>query len=102
MITLVQTTSDKKSELEQIGQALVKSRQVACCQIDGPVSSTNHWEGDVEHTQEYRMTLKTTASHVPSIIETITKQHSYDLPEIIHYQVETTADYEAWVKAETS
>src|SRR5215216_2035748 len=102
MITIMQTTSDTREELDELGQALVEQHLIACSQVEGPISSTNVWDGEVQSTEEYRITLKTTAACVADVETHIKEHHSYDLPEIISYEVTASTEYQKWVESETS
>jgi periplasmic divalent cation tolerance protein len=102
MITLIQTTSDSRSELDELVQALVELRLVACGQVEGPITSTYVWEEEVKSAEEFRLTLKTVSEHMAAIEAYITEHHSYDLPEIISFEVTVSSEYQKWVEEETS
>lgn len=102
MITLIQTTSDNRAELDQLAEDLVEQRLVACGQVEGPITSTYVWEEEVKTTEEFKLTLKTTANHAAAVETYIKENHSYELPEIIIQEVASSHEYQSWVEVETS
>lgn len=102
MITLIQTTSDSRAELDELAENLVLARLVACGQVEGPVASHYVWEEEVKNSEEFKVTLKTTSEHAAAVETYIKENHSYDLPEIISFEVIASVEYENWVKEETS
>lgn len=102
MITIIQTTSQSKQELEKFVDYLVEHNQVACGHIEAAVSSVYVWEGEVKHSDEYLVKMKTTTDKRDGAIDYIKTHHSYELPEIIWWEVNATPEYEAWVKSETT
>ncbi len=102
MISIVQTTSDTRAELDELAGSLVFKRLAACGQVEGPFTSAYIWEEEMKTGKEYRLTLKTTSGHIAAIETYIKENHSYDLPEIISFQVVASKEYENWVVAETS
>ena len=101
MITIIETTSDDKQELIKAATDLVNRNLAACCQITGPFTSVNHWSGKMQHTQEYRIAIKTIADHLEVIKKYLSDNHSYDLPEITWGEHQTTPEYQNWVEEET-
>jgi periplasmic divalent cation tolerance protein len=101
MITIVQTTSDTRAELDTLAENLVLARLAACGQVEGPITSHYVWEEEVKNSEEFKLTLKTTAGHLASVEAYIKENHSYDLPEIISFEVSASPEYENWVKDET-
>lgn len=102
MITVIYTTSDKKEELEDLAHKLVDERLAACRQIDGPITSINNWDGKREASEEFRMSIKTSTCAAKGAVEFVEANHSYDIPEIIVLEAESSADYQKWVEEETS
>lgn len=102
MITIIQTTSDTRAELDELAQNLVLARRVACVQVEGSITSHYVWEEEVKNSEEFKLTLKTTPEHVAAIEVHIKENHSYDLPEIITFEVSASAEYQKWVEDETS
>jgi periplasmic divalent cation tolerance protein len=103
MAIMITTTSDDKSELEQIATFLVEDRLAACCQIVGPITSVYRWQAGFERTQEWMCQIKTEDSLYDAVEIAIRQQHHYDEPEIIATQiVRGSAGYLKWLSENVS
>ncbi len=99
---LITTTSGDHNIAEQIAAELIDRRLVACAQVSVPVKSIYRWEGAVEFTEEVVLQLKTTASHVVAVQQTIERLHPYDVPEVIVVPIIGGSDsYLEWIRDET-
>ena len=76
--------------------ALVESGLAACAQRS-QIASTYRWDGDVESNDEWRIQCKTDATRKGALIAAILDDHPYDVPMILAFSAETSADYAAWV-----
>ncbi len=87
------------SELAQsIAEGLVTERLAACVQISGPIKSIYQWEGKLEKSEEWTLTIKSTLAKYQLIEERIKELHSYDTPEIIATEIaEISEDYGRWI-----
>ncbi len=95
------TTTATRQQAEQIGQALVARRLAACAQISGPITSIYRWNGNVETSDEWRLTIKSMRSHFPAVSALITELHDYDVPEILGTSVDAISpEYRDWLLAE--
>ena len=100
---LVFTTTASRDEARKIARALVERKLAACVQIGGPIESVYRWQGNVETAEEWRCTIKTTASQYPAVERTIRELHSYETPEIVVVPIETGSEqYLAWLRAEST
>jgi periplasmic divalent cation tolerance protein len=79
----VQTTVAEQADAERIAAALVAKRLAACVQVSGPIESTYRWKGQIETSQEWICTIKTTRKAFRAVEQAIRKLHSYERPEII-------------------
>jgi periplasmic divalent cation tolerance protein len=79
----VTTTVPSPELAELIARALVEERLAACVQVQGPVSSTYRWEGEVQQATEWYCHAKTTPARLDQVIERIRRLHPYATPEII-------------------
>jgi periplasmic divalent cation tolerance protein len=72
----------------------------ACVNILGPVSSVYHWEGEVENAEEFLLLIKSTEALFIPIQEAIRELHSYQVPELISFSIESGLDsYLDWIAA---
>ena len=102
MITILQTTSSDKKELEKMLDHLVETNKAACGHVEEAISSVYVWKGEVNHSDEYTVKIKTTTKRRDEIIKYIQTNHSYELPEITWWEVNAIPEYEEWVENQTS
>lgn len=97
----VVTTTDTKDKALAIASALVEKRLAACGQVSGPIESTYWWQGMLQWSTEWRVTLKTTRAVFPRVEAAIRAIHPYQVPEIVATPIVAgSADYLDWVRDE--
>ena len=102
-IIQVATTTGNREDAQRIAAELVDKRLAACVQLGGPITSFYHWEGKLETSQEWMLTVKTTRELYDRVEETIRGLHLYDVPEILATPVVAGSDaYLSWVVAEVA
>ena len=102
-LVCVVTTVASGKEAERLARSMISQSMAACVQIDGPIISHYRWAGEVQQTNEYRLTIKTTQLAWPRLQEMIAKDHPYDEPELIQLHIDdATAGYAGWVIEQTS
>lgn len=100
-ILCVTTTLPSKESADALADALVRKRLVACVQVQGPISSTYHWRGMLEHAEEWLCVVKTDGKHFDLLKTAILEQHTYDEPEIVATEIVAgSATYLAWLRQE--
>lgn len=98
---MVHTAFDNKEEAENVTNVLLEGRLASCCQMMTIVSSY-HWKGNIEHTEEYLLQIKTKRNLFEEVRDTIIKLHSYETPEISMYAIEGgSIQFLDWIEAET-
>lgn len=98
----VHSTTDSKDEATKICSAAVESRLAACAQVLAPLRSTYWWHGKIERADEYFLMMKTTRDKFEALARLIRENHSYEVPDIVAVPIlEGSADYLAWISAET-
>ncbi|MDQ6982739.1 MAG: divalent-cation tolerance protein CutA [Mariprofundus sp.] len=96
-ICLIQTAVSSISEAKIIASGLVDGCMAGCVQISGPGLSTYRWNGKVEHTEEYYLSIKTKPACRDDVISWLKQHHPYELPEIIWAEFGATEDYAGWL-----
>ncbi|XZE19003.1 divalent-cation tolerance protein CutA [Pirellulaceae bacterium SH449] len=91
------TTLDTRESADRVARALVEERLAACVQIDGPICSTYSWQGTIEESTEFRLTVKTCRSKLESLLGSLKKQHPYETPEILWFEVSASEAYTKWL-----
>lgn len=99
----VTTTVGTKEQAEALANSAVSSRLAACVQIQGPVSSTYWWDGEVQQEEEWVCVAKTSSDAAPKLIEHLSDLHPYDNPELIVLPIVGGSDeYLEWIGDEVS
>lgn len=99
----VRVTAGTEDEATKIVNAAVESRTAACAQVSGPIRSTYWWQGAIERSEEFLITLKTTDSKLDELVRVVRAAHSYDVPEIVAVPIRGgLGEYLEWITAETA
>ena len=94
----VVTTTEHKQDAEAIARALVEERLAACVQVLGPITSTYHWEGEIETSQEWQCWAKSRRELYERVEEAIRRLHPYAVPEILAVEIVAgSRSYLAWL-----
>jgi periplasmic divalent cation tolerance protein len=100
-IVVVTTTTARKDEAEAIAAELVTRRLAACVQIVGPIASVFHWQGKVEHSEEWLCQIKTRRDKYAELEPVLRQLHPYDVPEIVAVPaVLASESYAQWLSEE--
>jgi periplasmic divalent cation tolerance protein len=75
------------------------SREPAACVSFQAIRSCYRWQRRVEHANEVQLLIKTTAPGLNALLGAIEALHSYDTPEILHWQAQPSHAYGAWAAA---
>ncbi len=87
-IIFIQWTCAALEEARRIVSILVEKKLVACATLIPHVESIYRWKGKIEHDTEVKVILKTRLEHFYTIQELICAECSYDLPEIIYFNID--------------
>ena len=98
----VTTTTDKKEDAGRIAKAIVENRLAACVQVSGPITSTYWWNGNMEETEEWLLTMKTRKELYSKLEQAIKNFHPYEVPEIAAVPISAgSKEYLDWMEKET-
>lgn len=90
-----------EDEARRIGGRIVEERLAACVNILGPCHSIYRWKGKVETASEVAAIFKARGDRADALIARIAALHSYDVPAIAVWPIETALPaYAEWVKEE--
>ena len=84
---VVVTTVGTEEQAYQIARELVARRQAACVNVLPGVRSIYRWKGKICKDGELLLVIKTVEDEFDGVAETIRELHSYDLPEILSFNV---------------
>lgn len=97
----VTTTCGCQESARQLARKLVTARLAACVQVTGPIESVYRWEGEVRSDQEWVCTAKSLKPLAERLIDFISVNHAYDVPQILILPVIISSpSYESWLRGE--
>lgn len=97
-LCLVLTTTGSRDEAERLAHALVEQRIAACVNIIPGLTSVYRWKGQVESAEEVLMLMKTTASNLQRLEDSLRSLHSYEVPEFLVLQPDSASEaYLQWL-----
>lgn len=82
--------------------AIVTERLAACAHVEATAPARYWWQGAVVHDDEVEMRFIVSRAGVEALVQALGQRHRYDLPGITWSAVATTAQYAAWVEANTA
>ena len=95
---IVFTSTDSAEKAHALARALVEQRLAACVNIVERAHSIYRWQGAVEETNEWLLLIKTEATALPQLEQTLHALHSYELPEFLVLAAESgSAAYLRWI-----
>lgn len=100
-IALVYVLYGDRAAAERAARAMVERRLAACANVLGEGRSLYSWQGRIEDAGEVPVLFKTAPARRDALMEALARDHGYDLPAILSWPAEASADYAAWVARET-
>jgi periplasmic divalent cation tolerance protein len=95
---LVLSTCPDPETASAIGERLVSDRLAACASLVPGLTSIYRWEGEIRRDSETLLLIKTEASKVPELMETLASLHPYQVPEILALPIDAGApSYLSWI-----
>ena len=98
-LVLALTTEANVERAEQLAEALLERRLVACVSIHA-VQSHYRWKGGLQCSHEAQLLMKTSTQHLAALRVAVLELHSYDTPEWLSWPVTASPAYGAWALAE--
>jgi periplasmic divalent cation tolerance protein len=93
------TTLPTREQAEALARAAVEARLVACAQVEGPIASHYRWEGALERSEEYRVTLKFLEEEEEALATWIGANHPYQTPQWVAVQAKAVGEkYLKWCR----
>lgn len=101
-VLLVQCSCPDGDTADVIAATLVNERLAACVQRLPGVRSTYRWQGQVEHSDEVLLQIKTTRERLGALIARVQALHPHELPEVVAVEVAGGLPaYLDWVAGQT-
>ncbi|HDI74055.1 MAG TPA: divalent-cation tolerance protein CutA [Candidatus Korarchaeota archaeon] len=95
---LVLTTVENLHQADDLARRLLE-KKLAACVSSFPVKSTYWWESKIERSDEILLLIKTSDERLEDLLEFLSEEHPYEVPEIIVLPVEGVGEpYERWIR----
>jgi len=102
MALLIISTVPNEDVARNLSKILLEKRVAACVNIIPKVRSNYWWNGSIENSEEIILLIKTTEDKYDQLEDLIRKNHPYELPEIIAFEIKKGFNkYLNWIKDET-
>src|SRR5450830_622382 len=99
---IVMTHLPDLAEAEKLALYLLENHLAACVNIMTPCTSVYRWQGNIEHSTEILVMIKSTSARYPEVEAAILSLHPYELPEIIHVTINGGLEaYLGWINSNT-
>ncbi len=96
--SLIFTTVADTASAETLAKILLTERLAACVQL-APLQAFYHWQGDIEHSAEIGLWIKSRTLDFAAVAACIAANHRYQVPEIIQIPLTAiAAPYQAWLE----
>ena len=102
MALLIISTVPNEDMARDLSKILLEKRVAACVNIIPKVRSNYWWNGSIENSEEIILLIKTTEDKYDQLEDLIRKNHPYEIPEIIAFEIKKGFNkYLNWIKDET-
>jgi periplasmic divalent cation tolerance protein len=96
---VVVTTVGEEARALVIARELVARRLAACVNVVPGMRSVYRWQGKICRDTEYLLMVKTLSEEFEAVAAAIRELHSYELPEILAFEVGFGDDrFLAWIR----
>ncbi len=101
-VCTVLTTCGSEETALTIAAALVDQGFAACVNILPGIKSYYYFKGETHLDEEVMLIIKTQSELFPRVSEVITDLHTYEVPEILMFQVEAGSEaFLDWIRQST-
>ena len=82
-ILVIITTESCETNAVRMAKLLIKEKLAACVSIK-QIFSVYEWDGDIQETKEFEITIKSKLEFKDYLIDFVNKNSTYDVPQIIY------------------
>ena len=90
------TTESSKINALRVAKLLIQNKLAGCVSIK-QIFSIYEWDGDIEETKEFEITIKSKPEFKDNLIDFIQKISTYDVPQIIYKKYHSEMKYYDWL-----
>ena len=90
------TTDSSKKNAFRLANLLIQSKLAACVSIK-QIFSIYEWDGDIEETKEFEITIKSKPQLKDDLIEFLQKNSTYNVPQILYKKYHAGMNYYDWL-----
>ena len=98
-LELILTTEGNYLLAESLAKSLLESKLVACVTLH-KVESLYWWKNQIQNSNEVQLMIKTNKRNLDDLNKKILELHSYQVPEFIHLQSDSSIPYLNWLNSE--
>lgn len=95
-VLVIITTESSKSNASRMAKLLIQNKLAACVSIK-EIFSTYVWDGDIEETKEFEITIKSKPEFKKNLIDFLHKISTYNVPQIIYKKFHSEMKYYEWL-----
>ncbi len=95
-IYIIITTEANKKNASKLANLLLKDKLIPCITFKN-IESHFWWEGNINQSKEVQLMIKCRKENINDICNKINQWHSYEVPEILCFNVSTSKNYYDWV-----
>ncbi len=95
-VLVIITTESSKTNASQLAKLLVQNKLAACVSIK-EIFSVYPWDGDIEETKEFEITIKSKPEFKNNLIDFLHKFSTYDVPQVIYKKYHSEMKYYEWL-----
>lgn len=89
-INIITTTFDSEKTCIEFANKIILQKLAACCQLS-PIQSMYMWKGELASESEFKLACKTL--NPEKLVEFLSANHPYDIPEILIQEVDCNQGY---------
>ena len=94
------TTVATRADADALAHGIIAENLAVCVQVDGPIVSHYAWEGKIEQSEEFRLTLKLLDQQLLSLESHVLRHHPYRTPQWIVVSAQHVGEkYLSWATA---
>ena len=95
-VLVIVTTDSSKTNASRLAKLLIQNKLAACVSIK-EIFSIYVWDGDIEETKEFEITIKSKPEFKDDLIDFLHKISTYDVPQIIYKKYHAEIKYYDWL-----